>query len=168
MKDYCHSRRRRCHTVSLYFIYPDRIKRRRMQTRGNPLTMQKTPLAKWFRGVGLHRLYWTASPPSWGHHNVGTRHISWSGRKTCRRCGHQSPRHSRRYEDRGPRTHPTQWKSTKPPEKVEVGFKGNTSRLDLVPGIREFFQFKDGLSTVDGVIFYNNRTVIPSPLREEP
>ena len=50
-------------------------------------------------------------------------------------------------------------------KKIEDGFQGITSRLDLAPGIREFFQFKDGLSTVDGVILYNNRTVIPSPLR---
>ena len=41
MKDYCHSWRRCCHTVSLKSIYPDRNKRRRMQTRGNPLVMQK-------------------------------------------------------------------------------------------------------------------------------
>ena len=44
-------------------------------------------------------------------------------------------------------------------------FPGHYSRWDLAPGIREFFQFKDGFSTVDGVILYNNRTVIPSPLR---
>ena len=50
-------------------------------------------------------------------------------------------------------------------KKMEDGFHGITSRLDLAPGIREFFQFKDGFSTVDGVILYNNRTVIPSPLR---
>ena len=50
-------------------------------------------------------------------------------------------------------------------KKIEDGFQGITSRLDLAPGIREFFQFKDGLSTVDGVILYNNRIVIPSPLR---
>ena len=50
-------------------------------------------------------------------------------------------------------------------KKIEDGFQGLTAQLDLVPGIREFFQFKDGLSTVAGVILYNNRTVIPSPLR---
>ena len=50
-------------------------------------------------------------------------------------------------------------------KKIEDGFQGITSRLDIAPGIREFFQFKDGLSTVDGVILYNNRTVIPTPLR---
>ena len=49
-------------------------------------------------------------------------------------------------------------------KKIKDGFQGITSRMDLTPGIREFFQFKDGLSTVDGVILYNNRTVIPSPL----
>ena len=48
---------------------------------------------------------------------------------------------------------------------IEDCFQGITSRLDLAPGIRDFFQFKDGLSTVDGEILYNNRTVIPSPLR---
>ena len=37
--------------------------------------------------------------------------------------------------------------------------------MDLAPGIQEFFQFEDGLSTIDGVILYNNRTVIPSPLK---
>ena len=42
---------------------------------------------------------------------------------------------------------------------------GITSQLDLAPSIREFFQFKDGLSTVDGVNLYNNRTVISSPIR---
>ena len=50
-------------------------------------------------------------------------------------------------------------------KKIEDGFQGITSRLDLASGIRVFFQFKDGLSTVDGVFLYNNRTVIPSPLR---
>ena len=50
-------------------------------------------------------------------------------------------------------------------KKIEDGLQGITSQLDLSPGIREFFQFKDGLSTVDKVILYNNRTVIPSPLR---
>ena len=50
-------------------------------------------------------------------------------------------------------------------KKIGNGFQGITSQLDLAPGIQEFFQFKDGLSTVDGVILYNNRTVIPSPLR---
>ena len=49
--------------------------------------------------------------------------------------------------------------------KIEDGFQGIASQLDLAPGIREFFQFKDGRSTMDGVILYNNRTVIPSPLR---
>ena len=50
-------------------------------------------------------------------------------------------------------------------QRIKDGFQGITSRLDLAPGIREFFQSKDGLSTVVGVILYNNRTVIPSPLR---
>ena len=45
----------------------------------------------------------------------------------------------------------------------EDGFQGIISRLGLAPGIRDFFQFKDGLSTVDGVILYNN--MVPSPLR---
>ena len=49
-------------------------------------------------------------------------------------------------------------------KKIEDGFKGIPSRLDFASGLREFFQFKDELSTVDGVILYNNRTV-PSPLR---
>ena len=31
--------------------------------------------------------------------------------------------------------------------------------------LREFFQFKDGHSTVDGVILYNKKTVFASPLR---
>ena len=50
-------------------------------------------------------------------------------------------------------------------KKIEDGFQGIISQLDYAPGIREFFQFKNGLSTVDGVVLYNNRTVIPSPLR---
>ena len=50
-------------------------------------------------------------------------------------------------------------------KNIKDGFQGVTSRLNFAPGIRAFFQFKDGLSTVDGVILYNNRTVIPSPLR---
>ena len=50
-------------------------------------------------------------------------------------------------------------------QKIEDGFQDITSRLDLAPGVREFFQFKDGPSTVDGVILYNNRTVMPPPLR---
>ena len=50
-------------------------------------------------------------------------------------------------------------------KQIEDSFQGITPRLDFAQGIREIFQFKDGLSTVDGVILYNNRTVIPSPLR---
>ena len=50
-------------------------------------------------------------------------------------------------------------------KKIADGFQGITSRFDFAPGLRELFQFKDGLSTVDGVILYNNGTVIPSPLR---
>ena len=49
-------------------------------------------------------------------------------------------------------------------KKIKDCFQGITSRLDFAPGIREFFQSKNRLSTVDGVILYN-RNVIPSPLR---
>ena len=51
-------------------------------------------------------------------------------------------------------------------KKIEDGFQDVGSRSDLPPEIREFFQFRDGLSTVDGVILYNNRIVIPPPLRQ--
>ena len=37
-------------------------------------------------------------------------------------------------------------------EILENGFQGIASKLDRAPGVREFFQFKDGLSAVDGVI----------------
>ena len=50
-------------------------------------------------------------------------------------------------------------------QAIEDGFQGITSRLDLAPGIREFLQFKDGLSTVDGVILYNNN---PPLAAQEP
>ena len=48
---------------------------------------------------------------------------------------------------------------------IEDGFQCVTSQLDLAPGIREIFQFKDGLNTLDGVFLYESRSVIPSPLR---
>ena len=49
-------------------------------------------------------------------------------------------------------------------EKIKNFFQGITSPSDLAPGIRDFFPFKHGLNTVDGVILYNIRTVIPSSL----
>lgn len=40
-------------------------------------------------------------------------------------------------------------------------------RHELPPSLREYFQFRDELSTVDGVILYKDRLVIPPSLREE-
>ena len=40
-------------------------------------------------------------------------------------------------------------------------------RHELPPPLREYFQFRDELSTVDGVILYKDRLVIPPSLREE-
>ena len=40
-------------------------------------------------------------------------------------------------------------------------------RHELPPPLREYFQLRDELSTVDGVILYKDRLVIPPSLREE-
>ena len=38
---------------------------------------------------------------------------------------------------------------------------------DLPPAIAEFYRFRDNLHTVDGVLLYNNRVIVPSSLRAE-
>ena len=53
---------------------------------------------------------------------------------------------------------------SKSQEKVEDGLQGITSRLHLAPGIPDFFQFKEGLIAVVGMVLYNNKTSIPSTL----
>ena len=40
-------------------------------------------------------------------------------------------------------------------------------RHDLPPSLREYYQYRDHLHTVDGVILYKDRIVIPPSLREE-
>ncbi len=48
---------------------------------------------------------------------------------------------------------------------IESGFP---STRDAVPlQLREYFQFRDSLYILDGVVMYNNRTVIPKTFREE-
>ena len=41
------------------------------------------------------------------------------------------------------------------------------SREDFHQALREFYQFRDDLYTVDGVVMYGGRVVIPPSLREE-
>ena len=41
------------------------------------------------------------------------------------------------------------------------------SREDFPHALREFYQFRDDLYTVDGVVMYGGRVVIPPSLREE-
>ena len=41
------------------------------------------------------------------------------------------------------------------------------SRLKMPAALKDFFQFQDELSTIDGVILYKDRIVIPHSLREE-
>ena len=48
---------------------------------------------------------------------------------------------------------------------IEAGFPQH--RHELPPALREFFQFSDDLYTVDGVILYKDRVVIPHALRPE-
>ena len=47
---------------------------------------------------------------------------------------------------------------------IEDGFP--SSRSDLNPEIRKFYQYRDNLSTYDGVILYKDRLVIPPALRK--
>lgn len=46
---------------------------------------------------------------------------------------------------------------------IENGFP--EFRHELPPALREYYQFRDHLYTVDGVILYKNRIVMPPPLR---
>ena len=48
-------------------------------------------------------------------------------------------------------------------ELIENGFP--TSRIHVPDPLKVFFPIRDKLSTIDGVIFYNDRVLIPSPLR---
>ena len=41
------------------------------------------------------------------------------------------------------------------------------SRLKMPASLKDFFQFRDELSTIDGVILYRDRIVVPKSLREE-
>lgn len=48
---------------------------------------------------------------------------------------------------------------------IDNGFPDN--RQDLPPSLRDFFQFREDLFTLDGVILYKERVVIPPSLRPE-
>ena len=48
-------------------------------------------------------------------------------------------------------------------ELIEVGFPSSSS--ELPEHLQRYFKIRDNLSTVDGVIMYNDRTLIPSSLR---
>ena len=50
-------------------------------------------------------------------------------------------------------------------EIIEDGIPG--SREDFPQALREFYQFRDDMYTVDGVVMYGGRVVIPLSLREE-
>ena len=50
-------------------------------------------------------------------------------------------------------------------ETIENGFP--SKRSDLPQQIQEFFQFKDDLYSIDGVVIYKKRTVIPKSLRKD-
>ena len=39
-------------------------------------------------------------------------------------------------------------------------------RGDLPPELRQYHQFRDGLTSFDGVVLYNDRIVIPPSLRD--
>ena len=41
------------------------------------------------------------------------------------------------------------------------------SRLEMPPDLQEYFSLRDGLYTLDGVVLYNDRIVIPPSLRDE-
>ena len=47
---------------------------------------------------------------------------------------------------------------------IESGFPN--FRHELPPTLREYYQFRDHLYTVDGVILYKDRIVIPPSLRQ--
>jgi hypothetical protein len=48
---------------------------------------------------------------------------------------------------------------------IESGF--TASRAELPPLLREYYQFRDDLYCVDGVIMYKERIVIPPALRQD-
>ena len=50
-------------------------------------------------------------------------------------------------------------------EMIENGMPD--SRLQMPASLKDFFQFRDGLSTIDGVILYKDCIVVPKSLREE-
>ncbi|KAL8583505.1 hypothetical protein ACOMHN_056315 [Nucella lapillus] len=50
-------------------------------------------------------------------------------------------------------------------EIIQSGFPDN--RQDLPAALREYFQFRDDLTTIDGVITYKDHVVIPPSLRQE-
>jgi len=49
-------------------------------------------------------------------------------------------------------------------ETIESGFPND--KVDLKPEHRQYYQYRDKLSTFDGVILYNDRIVIPPTLRD--
>ena len=49
-------------------------------------------------------------------------------------------------------------------ENIEDGFPEN--RNDLHPELRQYYQFRENLTSFDGVVLYNDRIVIPPSLRE--
>ena len=50
-------------------------------------------------------------------------------------------------------------------EHIESGFPDN--RGDLIPELGPYFQYRNNLSTFDGVALYNQRVIIPPSLREK-
>lgn len=50
-------------------------------------------------------------------------------------------------------------------EAIENGFPSNKHNLD--PELRKYYQYKDKISTFDGVILYNDRIVVPLNLKDK-
>lgn len=50
-------------------------------------------------------------------------------------------------------------------ELIEAGLP--PSRMDMPDGLKEYFRFKDDLSTDNGIIMYKDRVVVPPSLRKE-
>ena len=50
-------------------------------------------------------------------------------------------------------------------ETIEDGFP--SSKKDMIPQLQDYYQFPESLLTVDGVILYKDRLLIPPSLQQE-
>ena len=50
-------------------------------------------------------------------------------------------------------------------ETIEDGFP--SSKKDMIPQLQDYYQFRESLLTVDGVILYKDRLLIPPSLQQE-